>query len=179
MQCFFSFLHMLCCWFCIDVSDVADYKLKPRHNRGTRQDEEARKEKRNKKWAKIFRPDVCIWGSTFLQRNTSWKILLGGRTYLEGEYYNLNQPINCYVANFLPRLYFRSFLYNVRINLVDPIWGYPHQWFHKTQLVTRVEWTSKIYCVDCKLSFRIHYLSLKASTSSLLFGSLITTVSTV
>ena len=96
-----------------------------------------------------------------------------------GEYYNLKQPINCYVANFLPLLYFRSFLYNVRINLVDPIWGYPHQWIHKTQLVTRVEWTSKIYCVDCKLSFRIHYLSLKASTSSLLFGSLITTVSTV
>lgn len=105
----------------MDISDVVDYKIIPRYNYGTGQDEEAHKEKRNKKWAMIWRLDAYIGASMFLQHNESWKILLRGKTCLEGEYYNLEQTINCDVANFLPHLYFRSFLYNVRINLVDSI----------------------------------------------------------
>lgn len=45
---------MLCCLACMDVSDVVGYKVEPKYNHGTRQDEEVYKTKwkeiRNEPW---------------------------------------------------------------------------------------------------------------------------------
>lgn len=82
-----------------------------------------RRKVRNEPW--FLRPDVCIWANVFSWYITSWKILLGGKTYLERGYYNLKKTINRDVANFPPRLYFRSFLDNMRTHFVDSVGGTP------------------------------------------------------
>ena len=105
---------VLYCLLCTEVSDVIDYKVEPWYDCGTRKDKEANKEKRNKNMSHFLRSDVL---TPYFE---SWKILLGGKTYLEKEYYNFKQ-MWCGKFPFLNNIL--SFLYNMKINLMDSFVG--------------------------------------------------------